>query len=348
MIAANLEAYNKVMLGNAANEELIEAAIHAVTPVIVAKHPHTPDAQKELSQTLDNMLLSRPDQPLPDTTDKVVIASYIESLVSWALAFYKNYSDRIERMQQEELSSEIVSDSVLAMIDDAVYAMIGTVLGKEEVLDSNQISRLESECRLIFRQSPRLYDENSESMDPNNVMEQLSGWAKELYGRRLKELGKENVTRLERYYVLEKMDEAWRQHLNGVDELREGIGLRGYGQKDPLLEYKREAFDMFTRMIDTINRDTVGTLFKVFDVGGEIEERQMRRIEPQSFTTSHSQVEAFKQVMSAKKESTPQQAQIPMGRPVKRQPIVKAKDVGRNDPCPCGSGKKYKNCCGRE
>ena len=344
----HLEAYDAIMLAKATNEELIEASLHAVVESIVEEQAEQTAAQKQFTQTLERMFLNKPDQTFPAQRDATAIASFTEDVVAWGHSFYKMYSDRVERLQQEELSSEIVSDSVLGMIDDTVYAMIGNVLGNDQVLDSNQMLRLEGECRLVFRQSPRLYDEGSEGLDPNLAMEQLGEWAKNQYYRRVHELGKDVVTRLERYYVLEKIDETWRQHLSGVDELREGIGLRGYGQKDPLLEYKREAFRMFERTIDAINRETVGTLFKVFDVGGEIEEQAMRRVEPQSFTTSHSQVEVFKQVMSAKKQQqTRQAAPAPGSQPAKRQPVVKTKNVGRNDPCPCGSGKKYKNCCGK-
>ena len=336
-------SYDVVMLGHADNQEIVEAAIHAVVEA-AAESPT--EAQKRFSDQLDNILLRRPTLSFPAQRDATAVAAFAEDAASWGSAVYKNHTERIELLQQEELSSEIVSDSVLAMIDDTIFAIIGNALGKDEALDANQISRIETDCRLVFRQSPRLYDGSAEVMDPNQVMEQLSEWAKHLYHQRLKELGRERVTRMERYFVLEKMDENWRQHLNGIDELREGIGLRGYGQKDPLLEYKREAFDLFGRTIEAINRETVSTLFRVFDVGGEMEEVQMRRIEPQSFTLSHSQVEVFRQAATAPKETpTPQ----PVGARVVRPPsAVKYKNVGRNDPCPCGSGKKYKNCCGRE
>ena len=104
---------------------------------------------------------------------------------------------------------------------------------------------------------------------------------------------------------------------------------------------------MFVKTVDSINRDVVSTLFRVFDVGGEFEEREMRRAEPQQLSTSHSQVELFKQVMTKTKQQ-PAQARpgAAAGGGVKK-PVVKTVKVGRNDPCPCGSGKKYKNCCGK-
>jgi preprotein translocase subunit SecA len=249
-------------------------------------------------------------------------------------------------LRQELLSGEIVRDSVIMMIEDTLYAMISDVLGSDESLDIAQQRRIESECRLVFRQAPKLRDENDEPMSPTFVMDQLTNWAQKLYQQRIHEIGEHQVIRFERYHILEKIDENWRSHLNGVDELREGIGLRGYGQKDPLLEYKSEAYNMFVKMIDSINRDVVSTLFKFFDVGGEIEERLLQRRQPSSYSTVHSQVEVFKQTMAApprKQEAT----QPTPGQPAVRRPVVKAQQVGRNEPCPCGSGKKYKHCCGR-
>jgi preprotein translocase subunit SecA len=346
-IREHQHAYDDVMIANALNEELLEAAIHTVVGDILAAQPDQAGAQKELSRRLDHMFLAKPDVTVPQNRDANSVAVFTEDVVAWGLAFYNKYSDRVERIQQEELSSEIVSDSVVGMIDDTIYAMIAKSLDGDDILDSVQARRLESECRLIFRQAPRITDDSSEGMDPNAVMDEISEWAKNLYYKRVHELGRELVTKLERYYVLEKIDENWRQHLHGVDELREGIGLRGYGQKDPLLEYKREAFAMFERTIDSMNRETVSTLFKVFDVGGEMEDQQMRRIEPQSFTTSHSQVEVFNQAMKQPAQKQQQQRQPRPGERQRQKTVVNTKTIGRNEPCPCGSGKKYKNCCGK-
>ena len=341
----NIAAYNELMLANTSIEELIEASILALFKNITTVKNEPAKTQKLLSQNLENMFLSKPDKTLPESRDTNSMSLYREELVSWGLNFYKTYSDRVERYHQERLSSEIVFDSVLMMIDDTVYAMISNVLGNDDSLGATQIRRLESDCRLVFRQSPRLRDENDEVMDPNDVMDKVSEWAKGIYKKRVNEIGKNMVARYERYYILEKIDENWRQHLSGVDDLREGIGLRGYGQKDPLLEYKSEAYKMFVKTVDSINRDVVSTLFRVFDVGGEFEEREMRRAEPQQLSTSHSQVELFKQVMTKSKQK-PDRVPGPGGGGVKK-PVVKTVKVGRNDPCPCGSGKKYKNCCGK-
>jgi len=338
-------AYDAMMLASSAIEELIEASMNAVTQEVVARQQDAGAAQRLLAQYLEDMFLQKPNKPLPVERDAKVLASYKEDLIAWGLNLYQLYADREDRLRQESLSGEIVRDSVLMMIDDTIYAMIGNALEGEADLDPSKTRRIETDCRLVFRQSPRLSDDSDAPMNPNAVMDELSAWAQNLYRRRVDEIGGAVVTRYERYYILEKIDENWRQHLSGIDELREGIGLRGYGQKDPLLEYKGEAYNMFVKMIDKTNRDIVSTLYRVFDVGGEIEEQQIRRAEPKSYMTTHSQVEVFKQVMSPKKQ--PEARTQPQAAGPKRVPVVKTAHVGRNDPCPCGSGKKYKHCCGK-
>ncbi|HNW60075.1 MAG TPA: SEC-C metal-binding domain-containing protein [bacterium] len=347
-LAAAREGYLQAMLTQASMDEYLTAAILAMIKAIAAGAGSAEQRQRQFSVRIEFILQQRPPKSLPDSRDEAVVAFYAEEIVAWALKWYATFADRQERLHQENLSSEIVRDSVLMMIDDTVYAMISSVLGEEDLLDDAAVRRLESECRLVFRQAPRLADESAEGHDPKAVMAQVSRWARAIYQKRIAELGSERATRYERYFVLEKIDENWRQHLNATDELREGIGLRGYGQKDPLLEYKREAFDLFIKMNERVNRDVTSQLFKFFDVGGEIEERQIRRAEPKNYSATHSQVETFKQAAAA----PPQQqgggaGAAPVQAPVKAAQVVKAAHVGRNDPCPCGSGKKYKNCCGR-
>jgi preprotein translocase subunit SecA len=342
------DSYLQNMLTQSSIDEFLTAAILAMIKAISLGEGTGESRQKLLSARSEFILQQRPPKPLPESREESVIATYAEDIVAWALKWYATFADRQERVYQETLSSEIVRDSVLMMIEDTVYAMISGLLSDDNVLDDAAIRRLESDCRLIFRQSPRLSDGSAEGYEPNVIMSQVSQWARALYQKRIAELGSERAIRYERYFILEKIDENWRQHLNATDELREGIGLRGYGQKDPLLEYKREAFDLFVRMNERVNRDVVGQLFKFFDVGGELEERQIRRAEPKNYSATHSQVETFKQAAAGPQQQGGGRA-MPAAAPapVRAAQVVKAAHVGRNDPCPCGSGKKYKNCCGK-
>ncbi|HEX8974022.1 MAG TPA: SEC-C metal-binding domain-containing protein, partial [Patescibacteria group bacterium] len=128
----------------------------------------------------------------------------------------------------------------------------------------------------------------------------------------------------------------WMNHLDEIDYLRQGIGLRGYGQRDPLVEYKREAFNLFSHLMENMRSTTVKTLFKVSMVSAEPAtqvEVQPKNVQYHGAQDNVSQFGATEQVDS--NESGPQ------------QPIVNKDKVGRNDPCPCGSGNKYKNCHGK-
>ena len=148
----------------------------------------------------------------------------------------------------------------------------------------------------------------------------------EAYQKKEQELGAELLRLLEKMVMLATIDSLWKDHLLGIDSLREGIGLRGYGQKDPLIEYKREAFEMFAAMMDRMKRDVLEHLFRVQVVQGESPRplEEPRRAVPLTLNRGEETAD----------ETGPKTA---------RRAVDK---VGRNDPCPCGSGKKYKKCHG--
>ena len=189
--------------------------------------------------------------------------------------------------------------------------------------------------------------------DPEAVKKSLQRQAMAQYTFKRSLAEPEAFAHFERYVILRTVDEKWQQHLYSMDQLREGINLRAYGQKDPLLEYKREASDIFIEMLDDINRATLRRLFGVRIAGLEEQRPQLQRVGRQ-LQTSHA--EAVNMGFMAGGGPAPQQqpqgqpgmagiggAQVP---PAQRKPIRVAEKVGRNDPCPCGSGKKYKKCHG--
>jgi preprotein translocase subunit SecA len=131
------------------------------------------------------------------------------------------------------------------------------------------------------------------------------------------------------------MDVMWMNHLDEIDYLREGIGLRGYGQRDPLVEYKREAFSMFSYLMENIKTTIVHTILRVSLVSAQKENELPQKNLNFSGATEVEQFGAARQEQDGKSEA-PKQA-----------PIINKDRVGRNDLCPCGSGKKYKKCCGK-
>jgi preprotein translocase subunit SecA len=161
---------------------------------------------------------------------------------------------------------------------------------------------------------------------------------KELYKTKETALSAENLIKLERYLLLEKIDEKWKEHLYAMDYLRSGIGLRGYAQVDPKLAYKKEAYDLFDKMLVSIKEEVTDLIFKIrFE---EKAETKMTNLwQPKEFV--HKELDSFESVSSANQGGA---APVATEKP---RPVVVGDKTGRNDPCPCGSGKKYKKCCGQ-
>lgn len=189
------------------------------------------------------------------------------------------------------------------------------------------------------------------------LLEKILEKVKAQYEFREKSFGRERMEFLERYILLQVIDSKWKEHLHSLDNLREGIHLRAYGQRDPLVEYKREAFQLFDEMVENIKNDAAEFLFKVAVVR---EERLTSTLERTPQQLVHPEAERIPAVeganvgadfVSARDAATPRGGARPAptsetieSRP---QPIRRGQPkVGRNDPCPCGSGKKYKKCHG--
>ena len=167
------------------------------------------------------------------------------------------------------------------------------------------------------------FNGNEALPEPEELKEKLQDQAWSAYLKKVETIGPEVMDSLEQMVMLETIDNTWKDHLLSMDHLKEGIGLRGYGQRDPLREYQREGYDMFVDMFERVKEQTVANLFRLQLAR---EEDLQPLIEPQErpMFFSHSGEET--------------------AAPKKRE----GKKVGRNDPCPCGSGKKYKRCCGQK
>jgi len=154
----------------------------------------------------------------------------------------------------------------------------------------------------------------------SQIKDKILEWTQEIYRERESRIGSEIMRQLERYVLLRIIDEKWMDHLYSMDILREGIGLRAYGQKDPKIEYINEAFDMFKALMDRVQEEAIKYLFKVEVRKGEMEENRRYQVTREVHGED--------------------------GDARARTVVRKGKKVGRNDPCPCGSSKKYKKCCG--
>ena len=164
--------------------------------------------------------------------------------------------------------------------------------------------------------------EHLQTLSREELNEYLQKLAVDYYEQREESITPGIMRELENLVMLKVVDSHWMQHLDAMDMLREGVGLRAYGQRDPLVEYKLEAYDMFQAMIDAIQDDVVRYMYRVNVV-------------------TQPKVEDRLQNATVNNPSGDSEADA-------KKPVVKGEEIGRNDPCPCGSGKKYKNCCGIE
>jgi preprotein translocase subunit SecA len=188
-----------------------------------------------------------------------------------------------------------------------------------------------------------------QKLGKDGVADKIYQTAAEFYKRKEEHLGSDMMGRIEKFAVLTTIDEKWREHLRDIDDLKEGINLRAYGQKDPLLEYKQEAFKLFVDMLESIGSETLSLAFKLYPVvSSQRAEAQLPK-EPKSRVRRERLVATHAEATSVYSAASAQHARGDVATEVvpKQMPIRVEKAPGRNDPCPCGSGKKYKHCHGR-
>ncbi|MDD5567727.1 MAG: SEC-C metal-binding domain-containing protein, partial [Candidatus Omnitrophica bacterium] len=173
----------------------------------------------------------------------------------------------------------------------------------------------------------------------SNIREELFKEITGIYENKEKIIGADLMRHLERMVFLQIIDAKWKDHLYAMDSLREGIGLRAYGQRDPLVEYKREAFGMFSQMVASIEEESIEAIFKLEAAGPERFRGVFSSVQQE---LSHPEVSKIQRPMPAEEEAPFSSKEA---EPVKTVRLSGPK-VGRNDPCPCGSGKKYKKCHG--
>ena len=228
------------------------------------------------------------------------------------------------------LSGENLSDDLRQMMETMVESALNVYCPAEQYPEEWDMKGLTEmmagQFGLDATQGKHDSGESLRDVGRDALLEDLKIQVQDAYGRKEKELGPELMRFLEKNFMLQVIDHHWKDHLLAMDHLRDGIGLRGYGQKDPLIEYKREGYDLFAGMMERIKSDTIERLFLVQAV------REGERTAPPPPVLSRPQPK-----LTLNRGEEPATA-----------PTVHRSDdkVGRNDPCPCGSGKKYKKCHG--
>lgn len=215
------------------------------------------------------------------------------------------------------LNGENIKDSILAMLRDIVETAVDAHTSDEKHREEWDIKGLIRYLEDLFIPRGRIKVENYEELTKDEMIENIVEIANSMYHQKEAELGEEQMREVERVVLLRAVDLKWMDHIDAMEQLKQGIGLRAYRQRDPVQEYQIEGMNMFDEMIYNIKEETVRFLYRV---------KAERKVE---------------------RERVAEATSTNMDDSVKREPIRKEKKAGRNDQCPCGSGKKFKNCCGR-
>lgn len=223
------------------------------------------------------------------------------------------------------LNGENLRENIVGMINHIIKAEMNQYANEKLYPEEWQLSEIIKDAEQIYAEQGQLNLSDMEKMSRDELKEYLEGIAAANYKKREDTFGAETMRELEKVIMLRVVDNKWMEHLDHMDMLREGINLRAYGQRNPLVEYKIEALAMFEEMEASIQDQIASLIYHVAIVSQEEQKIQDRL---QTAQASHGD-----EVSPAETQKAPKNAD--------------GKKIGRNDPCPCGSGKKYKNCCGR-
>ncbi|MEW6325011.1 MAG: preprotein translocase subunit SecA [Nitrospirota bacterium] len=243
----------------------------------------------------------------------------------------------IYERRREILAGESVAESVQEMIDERVEALVALYCPEEQHAEEWDLKGL---AAAVFQQFSLTPPESfwATARGVEAMRADLRREIDELYRRKTEEIGEANMRHLERVVMLRIIDTLWKDHLLAMDYLKEGIGLRGYGQRDPLVEYKREGYDLFAGMMDRVQSDVIGHLLRMQPVRAGM---PLPAGPPPAGRAGAGAAPARSPRLVFHRGNGDQGAAAAAS-PVHRD----GKKVGRNDPCSCGSGKKYKKCCG--
>ena len=284
-------------------------------------------------QTLMDTLKIEEDMPIEAKLLSGTIESAQSKVEGRNFAIRKNvlqFDDVMNRQREiiygqreKVLDGEDLREIIAKMVDDVVSEGVARYLPEGVEHKDWNLSGLREYFRgwITSEDDLRFDDEALQKTSREEITQQLTDKAHELYASREEKFSSNIMRELERIILLKNVDTKWMDHIDAMDELKKGIYLRSYGQKDPVVEYRIEGFEMFDELIASIREDTVKMLLTV----------QIRTSEPPK------REQVAKPLTTNQGDGT-----------VKSTPAKKGQKVGRNDPCPCGSGKKYKKCCGKD
>jgi len=273
--------------------------------------------------------------------------------------------ETIYAIRRSALEGKDQRDYVLGIAEDVAREMVETYCPREQHPDQWNTAQFLAETNAQFGVDMKTAGADPGSHGHDELVEDAVGAVTKRYEEKEKQFGAELMRWLERRIILDVVDSQWKDHLLSLDHLKEGIGLRGYGQKDPLVEFKKEAFVLFEDMMARIDNETIRYLYHIQLQQGEAPQAREPRPEPprqpptaaaaaaasaaaRASEEPPANLPGFAREMERRQQRQQQNLQYQTG-PAQAEapkPVRAGAKVGRNDPCPCGSGKKYKKCHG--
>ncbi|MFN3325511.1 MAG: preprotein translocase subunit SecA [Bryobacteraceae bacterium] len=257
-------------------------------------------------------------------------------------------------MRRALLEGQDQKQKLNEMIEGIIASLLDSRCPEEAHPNTWDLTSLQTDILTQF--GVKIRTEELEQMNRAEMEETILAQLQAKYEEKERMVGPDLMRHTERWIMLTVIDNQWKDHLLTMDHLKEGIGLRGYGQKDPLVEYKKESFLLFQQMMDRIEDETVRNLFflRPYEEGQEYaaepqgDEHALAAVSAEQRAAAQTTIQDFTRNIQRKKERELADLQFAggAGSSTAQQPVVKGKKVGRNDLCPCGSGKKYKKCCG--
>jgi preprotein translocase subunit SecA len=236
-----------------------------------------------------------------------------------------NYDDVMNKQREviyaqrrEVLNQDNLKDSIMGMAETLIEGVVDRNAAESPYPSEWDLDGLLAYSEKVYLPGHTLEPEDLASLSKDEVVDFLLDKVAEQYDTREANFGEGLMRTIEKAVMLQIVDSHWKDHLDAMDMLREGIGLRAYGQRDPLVEYRNEAFDMFQNMIDSIQEEVVTYIMRVTPKITEAQPDKPKNVTENLYNDT----------------------------PAAKQPRRVGEQTGRNDPCPCGSGQKYKKCCG--
>jgi len=351
----------------------------------------------ERMQAVMERLNTPEDMPIENQLLSNIIENSQKQVESRNFGIRKNvlqYDDVMNKQREiiytqrdQVLNGENIKDDIVKMINENIEETVKLYCNNDVLREQWNIASLKDYYTgWILEENDDCLDftlDELADMDNNQLTEIIQKKAADIYAENEKLLPEETMREMERVYLLKSVDTYWMQHIDDMENLKQGIRLRAYGQKDPVVEYRFEGFDMFDQMIDAIRENTAKLCLSAPKKIAEVQKRQLAEMErmkaireerikalqkAKEEAVAHGEdaeeIEEIEQEIAEEEQENVEEASVVIKREQMAQPTttsggsdsstsgtsttVRKKKIGRNDPCPCGSGKKYKKCCGKD